>query len=61
MRNNRAAFSKAPKNIAPYVDLGKYQAFVGSPAAFSEGNYAFPLRATMLSAWLKQICGAQGN
>ena len=61
VRNNRAAFSKAPKNIAPYVDLGKYQAFVESPAAFSESNYAFPLRATMLSAWQKQICGAQGN
>jgi hypothetical protein len=50
-----------PTNIAPYVECRKYQAFVGSPAAFSESNYAFPLRATMLSAWLNQLGGVQGN
>ena len=54
VRKNRSAFSKVPKNLAPYVDLRKYQAFVESPAAFSENNYPFPLRATMLSAWLSQ-------
>lgn len=61
LSNNRAAFSKVPQNVASYVDLSKYRAFVESPAAFSENSYAFPLRVTMLSAWLSQLDGLQGN
>ena len=61
VRNNRSAFSQVPANVAPYVDLGKYGAFVKSPAAFNLTGYAFPVRVTMLSAWLSSPAASWGN
>jgi len=61
VRNNRAAFSQTPANMAAYVDRPKYDAFVKSPAAFSLNNYPFPVRVTMLSAWLSSPAVFQGN
>ena len=60
-RNNRGAFSKAPSNIAAYVDSPKFEAFVQSPAAFSRNSYQFSLRPPALSAWLGGAAGFQGN
>ena len=59
--NNREAFSQVPANIAPYVDRPKYQAFVESRAGFGENSYTYPLRVTMLSAWLNRLGGFQGE
>ncbi|MFI5108154.1 MAG: asparagine synthetase B family protein [Terriglobales bacterium] len=54
VRNNRGAFSKAPLNLAAYVDRVKYQAFLKSPAAFGQNSYQFSVRPAVLSAWLSQ-------
>jgi asparagine synthase (glutamine-hydrolysing) len=54
VRNNRGAFSKAPSNIAAYMDGPKYEAFVQSPTAFSRNNYQFSVRPPALSAWLER-------
>jgi len=54
VRNHRGAFSKAPSNLAPYVDSVKYQVFLTSPAAFGENSYQFSVRPAVLSAWLSK-------
>lgn len=61
VRRNREMFSQVPRNIARYVDRRKYSAFVESQAAFGETGYTFPLRVTMLSAWLTQQGLSKGN
>jgi asparagine synthase (glutamine-hydrolysing) len=61
VRNNRGWFSTAPSNLRAYVDRFKYEAFVRSPAAFSRDNYQFSVRSTMLSAWLSNAIGVEGN
>jgi len=61
VRNNRGAFSRVPSNVAAYVDSLKYEAFVKSPAAFSDNSYQFSVRPRALSAWLRQAPGFHGN
>jgi asparagine synthase (glutamine-hydrolysing) len=60
-RNNRGAFSKAPLNLAAYVDRDKYQAFLNSPAAWRQDGYQFSVRPAALSAWLSGITASRGN
>jgi len=55
VRNNRGAFSKVPLNLTAYVDSGRYQAFLNSPAAFGQNSYLFSVRPALLSGWLNSI------
>jgi asparagine synthase (glutamine-hydrolysing) len=61
VRNNRGAFSKAPLNLAAYVDSVKYRAFLKSPAAFGQKSYQFSVRPAVLSAWLNSAAGLRRN
>jgi asparagine synthase (glutamine-hydrolysing) len=55
VRNNQARFSNVPPNLTPYVDSGKYEACVRSPAAFFLHNFRFLVRVSVLSAWLGSL------
>ena len=61
VRNNRGAFSKAPLNLAAYVNSIKYQAFLNSPVAFGKNSYQFSVRPAVLSAWLNSAAALRRN
>ena len=61
VRNNRGVFSKAPLNLAAYVDSVKYQAFLKSPAAFEQNSYRFSVRPAVLNTWLNSAAAVRRN
>jgi len=61
VRRNRERFSKAPLNLAAYVDREKYQAFLNSPEALGQYSYHFSVRPAVLSAWLERVTTIQRN